>query len=243
MARQFFVNSDDMIQDKSGIICISSSEAKHIQVLRHNVGDYIKVNGSIYEIVKMTSKDVYVKFVEKKENDSHSSINAIVYMAMLKNEMMELAVKKAVELGANEIIPFYSKNVVVKLDKEKEDKKYEKLNKIIIEAVKQCGRDDIPKLSSFKKLSEIDFSLNDVNFLAYEKESSTFKDAIYEVKGRNITSVGIIVGPEGGFESEEVNNIMKNENVKSVSLGSRILRAETATMNMLSIVLYEFEKR
>ena len=160
--------------------------------------------------------------------------------------MMDLAIKKAVELGVSRIVPFFSSNVVVKLNEEKDViKKVEKLNKIVIDAVKQCGRNDIPKVENPIKLKDITEELvnNKFNIFAYEQEEKSIKDVLSNLKNESSAKkIGVIVGPEGGFTQEEAKMLQENANVYSVSLGSRILRAETASMNLLSIINYEFEK-
>ena len=240
MAKQFIVKDSDIEKIDEDSYKIFGSEVKHIQVLRYNIGDKIKINGVIYEIIKMTKKEVYIKFIEKQQIVKRN-LEVSLYVAVLKNEMMDLAIKKAVELGVSRIIPFYSKNVVVKLD-DKEMKKKEKYNKIAIEAVKQCNRNDIPIIDDFKKLEEIDFSNEEIVFLAYEKEKNSIKNVIENLKKIDYSKIGIIVGPEGGFEEDEIHKLVKYGNIQTVGLGPRILRAETAVISMISIINYEFEK-
>ena len=240
MAKQFIVKDSDIEKIDEDSYKIFGSEVKHIQVLRYNIGDKIKINGVIYEIIKMTKKEVYIKFIEKHQIVKRN-LEVSLYVAVLKNEMMDLAIKKAVELGVSRIIPFYSKNVVVKLD-DKEMKKKEKYNKIAIEAVKQCNRNDIPIIDDFKKLEEIDFSNEEIVFLAYEKEKNSIKSVIQNLKKLDYSKIGIIVGPEGGFDENEIQKLTKFSNIQTVGLGTRILRAETAVISMISIINYEFEK-
>ena len=248
MARQFIVKEDEIVKIKDDLYeIISKEEVKHIQVLRYNLQDRIVINNKVYEVEKMTKSSIIVRYIEDSIQNEKSNIEVTLYQAFLKNEMMDLTIKKAVELGVHKIQPFFSNNVVVKLDLNKDrEKKKEKLEKIVIEAVKQCGRTDIPEVLTFKKLEELDESIseNEINILAYEKETISLKETIENIKRRkmDIKRIGIIVGPEGGFREEEIEKLKQIPNVYTVSLGLRILRAETASINLLSIVNYEFEK-
>lgn len=244
MARQFIVKENEIVEKENNVFEIVSSEVKHIQVLRYNIGDSIVINSKVYEILKMTRNSITVKYLYENQYDRTEEIEVTLYIAFLKNEMMDYSIKKAVELGARRIVPFLSNNVVVKLDEKDLAKKKEKFTKIAIEAVKQCGRYDIPIIENIVKLDSLEEVVkeNDVNIFAYEKESIGLKQTISKIKEdkKEIKKVGIIIGPEGGFTEAEYEKIKKFENVYSVSLGKRILRAETATISTISIIMYEF---
>ncbi len=245
MAKQFIVKEECIKQVEDNVYEIISSEVKHMQVLRYNVSDSVIINNKIYEIVKMTKNSIFVKYISDCMIKKNDEIEVILYQAFLKNEMMDLTVKKAVELGVSKILPFFSSNVVVRLNDENDiSKKKEKLEKIVIEAVKQCGRQDIPTILDFASLNELKNILNenDINIIAYEKEKRPLKDVIIDIKNKksNIKKIGIIIGPEGGFREEEIEKLKDSCNLYMVSLGDRILRAETAAINLISIIKYEF---
>ena len=151
---------------------------------------------------------------------------------------MEMILQKLTEVGVHEIVLVQTKRSVSKVDDKKEDKKLERWERIIYEAAKQSKRGKIPKLRgilSFKDALE-DMKNNDLNIAPYENErTNSIKQAI---KGVNINTMGIFVGPEGGFEESEIEAI-EEVSGKSVSLGPRILRTETASLVASSIVLYE----
>ncbi len=151
---------------------------------------------------------------------------------------MEMILQKLTEVGVHEIVLVQTKRSVSKVDDKKEDKKLERWERIIYEAAKQSKRGKIPKLRgilSFKDALE-DMKNNDLNIAPYENErTKSIKQAI---KGVNINTMGIFVGPEGGFEESEIEAIEEISG-KSVSLGPRILRTETASLVASSIVLYE----
>ena len=151
---------------------------------------------------------------------------------------MEMILQKLTEVGVHEIVLVQTKRSVSKVDDKKEDKKLERWERIIYEAAKQSKRGKIPKLRgilSFKDALEA-MKNNDLNIAPYENErTKSIKQAI---KGVNINTMGIFVGPEGGFEESEIEAIEEISG-KSVSLGPRILRTETASLVASSIVLYE----
>lgn len=246
MAKKFIVKENEIIKIEDNLFEIISDEVKHIQVLRYNIGDSIVINNKVFEITKMTKSSIFVKYMEDNIKKNKSIVKINLYMALIKNDMLDLSVKKATELGVDNINLFFSNNVVVKLDEKGSLKKKEKLEKTVIEAVKQCGRDDIPSLDIIGNVKDLEnkLSSNDINFFAYEKEKDSLKDKIKYVKDNleGISSIGIIVGPEGGFTKEEYETIKKFKNTLPVSLGERILRAETAAFNLISIITYEFEK-
>lgn len=245
MAKRFIVKSNDLeVLDNENLV-ISGQEVKHIQVLRHNISDEIIINNLVCRITKMTKSTVEVKVVGEHEKFGEPECILTLYMAMLKNDKMDFVVQKAVELGVKKIVPFFSSNVIVKLDEKSRVKRKEKLQIIADEACKQCGRTDIVKVCDFETLDNIVKNLDEYCIFAYEKEKNSLKDKISILKsGKNsIKNISLIIGPEGGFTDKEAENIINNKNTFSVSLGSRILRAETAALNLISIIIYELEEK
>ena len=165
-----------------------------------------------------------------------------------KTGKLELIIQKCVELGIFAIQPVYSKRCVVK--PEAKESKLLRFNRVAQEAAKQSGRGRIPKVGSVQNLNECDFSGFDAVLIAYEDEEKTtlkqaLRKAFGEEKGKSDeggNDIAIIIGPEGGFEPTEVESVLKNSPAaKSVSLGKRILRTETAGMAMLAMLMYELE--
>lgn len=246
MARRFIVKNNDLKVINDNSLIISGQEVKHIQVLRHNIGDEIIINNLVCKITKMTKADIEVDILKEHEKCGEPNICVTLYMAMLKNDKMDFVVQKAVELGVKKIIPFFSNNTIVKLDEKSRQKRREKLQIIADEACKQCGRTDIVKVLDFDTLENILKTLESITIFAYEKETIGIKEKIKCIKEKNVNvekSISLIIGAEGGFDSKEAENIIKNKNVYSVSLGDRILRAETAALNLISIIMYEFENK
>lgn len=246
MARRFIVKSNDLNVIDNNHFVITGSEVKHIQVLRHNIGDQIIINRYVCKITKMTKDTVEVDVIKEAEQKGIPNVNVTLYMAMLKNDKMDYVVQKAVELGVKKIVPFFSSNVIVKLDEKGKAKRREKLQIVADEACKQCGRTDYVLIDEFVSFKEMlnDLKENNMNIFAYENnnEGNSFRNSLNICKEKGYKTIGCIVGAEGGFESKEAEEITNLDNVKTVSLGERILRAETAALNIVSVIMYELDK-
>ena len=170
-------------------------------------------------------------------------VKLYLFQGLPKGDKMELIIQKAVELGVYEIIPVRTKRVVVKLDEKKETKKIARWQQIAESGAKQSGRGIIPEVKpvmSFKDAIDYAKNLEGV-LIPYEKAEGMNKtrEIIKGLKGKK--SVGIFIGPEGGFDEQEIEAAM-NSGVEPVTLGRRILRTETAGLTMLSILMFEFEE-
>jgi len=147
---------------------------------------------------------------------------------ILKNDKMNLAIQKLTEIGVNRIIPLKTERVVVKINEKKE-----KWDVVVREALKQCRGIKFTEITPVKKLAEIDYSKYDKIIFAYENsgESKSLSEII-EKEDKNIL---YIIGPEGGITQEEV-DFLKNSKAMEISLGKRILRAETAAIVVCGII-------
>jgi len=237
MARRFIIEGN-----LEGRFTIGEKEARHILVLRHKVGDMIQVNDKMCEIVEIEKDEIICEVVGDAEVRGVPDTKVTLFQALLKADKMEFVIQKAVELGVSSVVPFVSKNVVVKLEAKDRVKKVERWSKISVEASKQCGRSDVVPVSevlSFEGMLER-FSEFDLVLFAYENEREALKATLRSETGKNIA---IVIGAEGGFDEAEAQRIVASgENVKSVSLGERILRAETASLFLLSVLMYECER-
>lgn len=243
MARRFIVKNEDINVLENNNINIRGPEVKHIQVLRHNVKDSIIVNENIYKIVSIGKDNIDLEYIKKAPQIGIPTSNITLYIGFLKSEKMDFLVQKSVEIGVKKIVPFFSKNVVVKLDEKARDKRREKLQKIADEACKQCGRMDTVKVEEFLDFKKLKSALNEEKvFFAYEASKDSLRNEIINLKERKLNRIGIVIGAEGGFATKEAEELNKLENVCCVSLGDRILRAETAALNLLSILIYEMEE-
>ena len=241
----FFVTPD---QVKNDYIYIEGSDVNHVKnVLRMKIGEALEIcdgNNKKYlcEIEEMTSE--YVKALIKEELGADTELPSKLYLfqGLPKSDKMELIIQKAVELGAYEIIPVATKRAVVKLDEKKAGKKVERWNSIAEGGAKQSGRSFVPKVTnvmSYKEALQYAKTL-DVILIPYElaEGMKETKEIISAIEAGQ--SVGIFIGPEGGFEIAEVEAAME-AGAKAITLGKRILRTETAGLTTLSILMYHLE--
>ncbi len=167
----------------------------------------------------------YVKEKLDEYNELHTDITVI--LALIKNDKFDFAVQKLTELGVNRIVPYIAKRSVVKPGKG--NNKLDRIKKIAKEASEQSHRNKIPEICDYATFKDLKNYMSDLNLLAYEKETKSLKEL------KNYKSITYIIGPEGGFEPKEVEDII-NLGFDSVSLGKRILRAETASIFLASLI-------
>ena len=222
------------IDENNGKILIKDkSDCNHIQnVYRLNIDDELRIIDGEYEyftkIIAISKKEVVVKILEKKEDSYSLNVNIDVAMGILKNDKMNLAIQKLTEIGVNKISPLKTERVVVKINEKKE-----KWDVVVREALKQCRGIKFTEITPVKKLAEIDYSKYDKIIFAYENsDESKSLSEIIEKEDKNIL---YIIGPEGGITQEEV-DFLKNNKAIEISLGKRILRAETAAIVVCGII-------
>jgi 16S rRNA (uracil1498-N3)-methyltransferase len=240
---KFFVSQDNIFGDEA---IIQGDDVKHIyKVLRLAEGTDISINnceGQEYlgEIQSIDKTQVKVKLKEKLQINNESAIEIYLFQGLPKSSKMDLIVQKNCELGVREITPVITRRVVVK-NELGEFKKIDRWARIALEASKQSKRTIIPKINTpieFKELLE-ELKKMDLIIVPYENENGFgIKNMINNIDKAKIKKVGIIIGPEGGFEEEEI-DILKNIGAFIVTLGPRILRTETAGFVSTSLVMYE----
>ena len=246
---RFFIKGSQIQNNK---IIIIGEDVNHIKnVIRKQIGDNIEIcnqdNQKSYkcEIEKIEEKQITTKIIEELISQEDNII-VDIYQGLPKADKMELIIQKSVELGANAIIPVDMKRCVVKLDSKSEEKKIERWQKISESAAKQCGRNNIPEVKHLVNIKDICNLIKDydVMIVAYENEKeNTLKQELIKIKQENNFNnlkIGIVIGPEGGLEENDV-KLLKESGAKIITLGSRILRTETVALNMLSIIMYELE--
>lgn len=247
---RFFVKTD---QINNNSIKIIGEDVKHIKnVLRKQKGDNLEIcnqeNGKVYicKIEKIEEYAIINTIISELENQA-DKVKIDIYQGLPKSDKMELIIQKSVELGVNTIIPVEMKRCVVKLESRDIPKKIERWQKIAESAAKQSGRNEIPKIEYVKTIQDIINSKKQYHIIitAYENEKeNTLKKELLELKKEfsknDQINIAIIIGPEGGLESTEV-EYLKQNGAKIVTLGPRILRTETVALNMLSIIRYELE--
>lgn len=240
---KFFVDKEN-IQENN--ITIQGDDVKHIyKVLRLEEGDKICINdcdGQEYlaEINDITKSEVLANIIEKVDINNESPIEVYLYQGMPKSAKMDLIVQKNTELGIKEITPIITERVVVKTEL-KEFKKVDRWNRIALEACKQSKRSLIPIINTPIEFNDLLEQLKamDLIVVPYEnQEGHGIKKLVNNIKKEDIKKVAIIIGPEGGFEEEEILTL-KEARANIVTLGPRILRTETAGFVCLSLLMYE----
>lgn len=244
---KFFVK-DEQINNQE--IQIQGTDVNHIKnVLREKIGSELIIcnekTGQDYlcEIKEMKEENIICHIKEKLLNNVESNIKVTIMQGLPKADKMELIIQKSVELGVNNIIPLEMKRCVVKLKDKDKIKKIERWQKISVVAAKQSGRNIIPEINQVENLKNIceTFENYDIVLLAYENEKeNTLKAELKKLKATDL-KIGIVIGPEGGFEESDI-KLLKESGAKIVTLGDRILRTETVALNVLSIIMYEFEQ-
>jgi 16S rRNA (uracil1498-N3)-methyltransferase len=231
------------IQD--GLLKIEGDEVKHIRkVLRLKAGDEILVfdgSGKEFEgaIVEERRSSVMVKVRGIFSSKGDSSLEVTLAQSLLKGEKMDYLIQKATELGVNEIIPFFSSRSVPVLEKSRRPNRHHRWEKIAVEASKQCGRGVVPKIESLQDYSSMlrAAPTDHLRLILWEGDGLKLKEVL-ERSGEK-TKIFFVIGPEGGFSPDEVDKA-KRAGFVAVTLGKRILRAETASLCLLSILQYEW---
>lgn len=245
---KFFINQEQMQENK---IVIKGQDVNHIKkVLRAKIGEELEICNTttnknyLCNITKMENEEIECIIKQELETQAESKIQVTIFQGIPKADKMEYIIQKSVEIGGYDITPVEMKRCVVKLDEKDKIKKVTRWQKISEVAAKQCGRDIIPKVNNIinvKKLCEL-IQNYDIVLLAYENEKeNTLKQQLKKLEQKDETiKIGIVIGPEGGIEEQEVNNLKEN-GAQVITLGKRILRTETVALNVLSIIMYELE--
>ena len=242
---QFFVE-DAQISERD--VVIEGSDVNHIKnVLRMKCGEKIRISSvsgrNFYcEIAEFSGEMVRADIVEELEEDTELPNKIYLFQGLPKSDKMEFIVQKAVELGVHEIIPVSMKNCVVKLDEKKAASKVNRWQEIAKSAAKQSKRSLIPSVSmplSYKLAVERAKEL-DIVLVPYENERGmqATREVIAAIEPGQ--SIGIFIGPEGGFDSSEIEFV--REDAHLISLGNRILRTETAGLATLAMLIYQLEQ-
>lgn len=247
MAR-FFVTPDQIRQDT---INIYDGDVNHIKnVLRMRIGDELSISdgeGTDYHCtIQSLDKDIVICHIENSwKSYSELPVKLYLFQGLPKSDKMELIIQKAVELGAYEVVPVSTSRSIVKLDDKKAAKKIARWQQIAESGAKQSGRAIIPEVKSpmtFKQALAYAKEL-DAILIPYEKAEGIeeTRAIINNLKAAGTESIGIFIGPEGGFAENEVELAME-AGAKPITLGKRILRTETAGLTTLSILMFAFEE-
>lgn len=236
----FFVNSEARTGDGFNI---TGKDYNHIKnVLRMSVGDIFLVSlenkSHLCEINRFEEGAVIAQIIEEDYKNTNLPIKIHLFQGLPKSDKMELIIQKAVELGADRIIPTEMTNCVVKLDEKKKTSKTARWQSIAESAAKQSKRNSVPEVSLPLRFNEAltEAEKLDLILVPYECEEGmkSTAEALKEIKsGMNI---GIFIGAEGGFTDKEI-DLCTKKGAKIISLGKRILRTETAAITAVGMCM------
>lgn len=250
---KFFVNKK---QVKNETINIIGGDVNHIKnVLRKKekekieiciIGNEEKGIDTISEIEKIEENCIKCRILEYKASETECKIQVTIFQGLPKSDKMELVIQKSVELGVYEIYPTEMKRCIVKLKEQEANKKIARWQKISEVAAKQSGRNIIPQIKEKVNIKQVCNLVKDYDKLivAYEEEKeNSLKSELksIKIKDKENIKIAILVGPEGGIDLAEIEELRKAGAV-IVTLGKRILRTETVALNVLSNIMYELEE-
>lgn len=241
--QQIFVNEEPI----EGRFTVTGDDMHHlVRVVRIKKGEIIRVstaagNNYLCSVSDILDKELLVDVTEQV-NSTELSNKIYLFQAIPKGDKMETIIEKTVELGVYEIIPVQMKNCIVKLDDKKKKNKLSRYQTVALTAAKQSKRSIVPNIHdvlSFKEAMEYAANL-DLLLLPYESKNG-MKDTYDVINSlQKEQSVGIFIGPEGGFDESEIELV--KDKCKLISLGRRILRTETAAICSLSMLMLKSEE-
>ncbi|MHB8131111.1 MAG: 16S rRNA (uracil(1498)-N(3))-methyltransferase [Mobilitalea sp.] len=232
------------------IVTITGPDVNHIKnVLRMKQGEEIVIcNGQgkdCYCIInKVSEGEITANVQSEQETGTELKAKITLFQGLPKMDKMELIVQKAVELGVFEIVPVMTKRAVVKLeDKKKEEKKLERWQAIALGAAKQSGRGIIPTIKPVQPYSEAIKNAKNMGLALIPYENAMGMQYTKEIMNslEKYDTIGIFIGPEGGFEESEI-ELAKTNGILPITLGRRILRTETAGLAILSMMVLMLEE-
>lgn len=230
-------------------IRITGADVNHIRnVLRMRPGEEILISdgqGKDYRCVleRITEESVTARVSWVLEGNAELPSRITLYQGLPKGDKMEFIIQKCVELGVSRIVPVCTKRTVVKLDARKEENRLKRWRGISESAAKQSGRGVVPEICGVQSFAQAleDAGQQDICLIPYElaKGMGHTREIFSSIEPGK--SVGIFIGPEGGFEASEV-EAAEAAGAKAITLGRRILRTETAGMAVLSVLSYLLEE-
>jgi 16S rRNA (uracil1498-N3)-methyltransferase len=240
-----FIAAAEEIEEKR-VILRDPDEIRHVKVLRLRPGEHVIVSdGSMFEyecrIEKIGETGVEAVILDKQRSAGEPAQFIDLYQAVPKHPKMETVIQKSVELGVSAIYPILSSRTLV-LQKADVDKRQSRWQRIAAEATKQCRRGSIPPFSPALDWEELLLALKEyelVLFIYENEEKNTLKKLLRSLSGKP-SQTAVLIGPEGGFSDSEAEAVLAAGG-RPVSLGSAILRTETAGLAVLAMLKYEWE--
>ena len=243
---RFFVEPSQIGEKE---IVITGPDVNHIRnVLRMRAGEELLAadgQGSEYRCIlrELQDSEIRAEICRKLSGSAELPSRITLFQGLPKSDKMDLIIQKCVELGVFRIVPVTTKRTVVKLDAKKEESRRKRWTAVSESAAKQSGRGIIPEISgvqSFREAMEEAGEL-DVCLIPYEKAENMARTREILSGIPAGASIGVFIGPEGGFEEEEVREAME-AGARPITLGRRILRTETAGMAVLAMLGYLLEE-
>ena len=243
---RFFVEPSQIGEKE---IVITGPDVNHIRnVLRMRAGEELLAadgQGSEYRCIlrELQDSEIRAEICRRLGSSAELPSRITLFQGLPKSDKMDLIIQKCVELGVFRIVPVTTKRTVVKLDAKKEESRRKRWTAVSESAAKQSGRGIIPEISgvqSFREAVEEAGEL-DVCLIPYEKAENMARTREILSGIPAGASIGVFIGPEGGFEEEEVREAME-AGARPITLGRRILRTETAGMAVLAMLGYLLEE-
>ena len=240
MHRFYHSNSLDLNQ----IIILDEFSSHHaLRVMRVKVDDFLVLfNGDGFEyrgrVSDFNKKTINIEILSKEKNNNESPININLFQSISSNEKMDMVIQKATELGVNSIQPIFSSRSTIKLSLDRTKKRLMHWRQVSISACEQSGRSKIPTIKSpigFDQVSKEIKTTNSLNLVLHPDSQQPSSNLPHEYSG----DINIFIGPEGGFNQEEV-SFLKKQNCINIQLGPRILRTETAPLAIIAILQYKY---
>lgn len=229
--QRYFIKNKDMLLEESDI--------RHIKkVMRMNINDKIEVvyNNKLHICEIISLEPFNIKVIEELDEDKKTKIELTVAVALVKEQKMDLILQKLTELGVSRIIPVSMERSIVKLDKERFNKKKVRWESICKEASEQSKRTNIPIIEDIKSIKDLTKEDADLKLVASTKEKEKLLN-YYLQSIEDCAKIIMVIGPEGGISDKE-EDILVSNGYNRVSFGNLIFRVETATIYVASIINY-----
>ena len=245
---RFYVDGNAIGEEE---IVLTGEDNNHIRnVLRMHEGEEITVcdgRGTDYRcsLLQLDRDQVRARILSSQTAKTELPVKLVLYQGMPKKDKLELIIQKAVELGAAEVVPVMMHRTIVRLeDPKKEEKKRERWQSIARAAAMQSMRGVIPQVKPVVSYAQAlqEAAGLDAVLVPYEQEEGIDRTraVLQELKEKKVRSVGVFIGPEGGFEESEIVSA-REAGAIPITLGHRILRTETAGLAALTLLMFAFE--
>ncbi|MDO9534305.1 MAG: 16S rRNA (uracil(1498)-N(3))-methyltransferase [Bacillota bacterium] len=238
----FFLSPEDFQNKK---VTLKAELVQHLKAARLKTGDNFVLSDGLgrafyARLDYINSKNAVASLLDEVQEKVEPSLHVTLFAGVSKGEKMDRIIRQSVELGVKKIVPVLTERTVVRLTSEKGGEKAGRWQKIAVSAASQCRRSFIPLVHSPLSFDDMAQALKKekIAIVPWEEEKEKGLLRLTRQIEKKPGSICIFTGPEGGISPEEMAALNSIEGVYPVSLGPRILRAETAPLAILSIVMY-----